>query len=68
MKRFAIVLTLVLLLTVMLVSPVLAAPGGMPGAHGVDGRTFGAVVSCAARTNPLGLAGHVRGGPAPCCP
>ena len=63
MKRFVTVLALVLLLTVVLVSPVLAAPGGMPAAHGVDGRTFGVVVSNLAQTNPLGLAAHVSG----CC-
>ncbi len=40
----------------------LAAPGGAPGAHGVDGRTFGSVVSNAARTDVGWLVYHVSGG------
>lgn len=39
----------------------LAAPGGMPAAHGVDGRTFGGAVSGLATTNPGALADHVSG-------
>jgi hypothetical protein len=34
---------------------------GMPGKHGVDGRTFGAVVSNAAQTDVWWLVGHVSG-------
>jgi hypothetical protein len=40
----------------------LAAPGGAPGAHGVDGRTFGSVVSNAAQTDVGWLVTHVSGG------
>lgn len=39
----------------------LAAPGGMPAAHGVDGKTFGGVVSAVAQANPIALAEHVGG-------
>ena len=39
---------------------ILAARGGMPAAHEVDGRTFGVVVSGRAQTNPIALAEHVR--------
>ena len=39
---------------------ILAARGGMPAAHGVDGRTFGGVVGGLAQTNPIVLAEHVR--------
>lgn len=35
--------------------------GGMPAAHGVDGRTFGGAVSGLAQTNPAALAAHVSG-------
>lgn len=34
---------------------------GMPEKHGVDGRTFGSVVSELARTGGQNLADHVRG-------
>jgi hypothetical protein len=40
----------------------LAAPGGAPGAHGVDGRTFGGLVSDAAQTDVGWLVSHVSGG------
>jgi hypothetical protein len=39
----------------------LAAPGGMPGAHGVDGRTFGGLVSGLAQSDPAALVSHVSG-------
>ena len=39
---------------------ILAARGGMPAAHGVEGRTFGGVVGGLAQTNPIVLAEHVR--------
>ena len=35
--------------------------GGMPAAHGVDGRTFGGAVRGLAQTNPGALASHVSG-------
>ena len=38
-----------------------APGGGMPAAHGVDGRTFGELVSEKAQEDPLGLADHVQG-------
>jgi hypothetical protein len=39
----------------------LKTTAGMPALHGVDGRTFGAVVSGLATTNPIALAAHVSG-------
>ena len=60
MKRLLVVL-IVVVMVLALATPAFAARGGMPAAHGVDGRTFGGVVSGAAQTNPLGLAEHVRG-------
>jgi hypothetical protein len=38
-----------------------AAPGGMPAAHGTDGKGFGAAVSHLAKTNPMALVAHVSG-------
>ena len=38
-----------------------AAPGGMPGAHGVDGKTFGKLVSGLATSGPGAVASHVSG-------
>ena len=49
----------VLLVLAILVTPVLAAPGGMPAAHGVDGKTFGKLVSDLARSGPGAVADHV---------
>jgi hypothetical protein len=40
----------------------LAVPGGAPAAHGVDGRTFGSLVSQAAQTDVGWLVTHVSGG------
>jgi hypothetical protein len=58
MKKISFVLVFVLLLT-MMVSSVAFAAGGMPAAHGVDGKTFGAAVSGLAQTDPGALADHV---------
>jgi hypothetical protein len=33
----------------------------MPAAHGVDGKTFGSVVSSLAKSEPGAIAGHVSG-------
>ena len=49
----------VLFVLAILVTPVLAAPGGMPAAHGVDGKTFGKLVSDLARSGPGAVADHV---------
>lgn len=38
-----------------------ASPGGMPAAHGVDGKTFGKVVSQLAKSSPGAIASHVSG-------
>jgi hypothetical protein len=61
MKR--LVTTLALTAAMLLpAGAALAAPGGMPAAHGVDGRTFGAAVSGLAQTDPGALVSHVSGG------
>ena len=47
------------LILALVVTPALAAPGGMPAAHGVDGKTFGKLVSDLARSGPGAVADHV---------
>lgn len=61
MKKAIVLLILLVLLVTAFTSVAYAAPGGMPAAHGVDGRTFGGVVAGLATTNPLALADHVAG-------
>ena len=34
---------------------------GLPGAHGVDGRTFGGLVSGLAKVDALALVAHITG-------
>jgi hypothetical protein len=59
MKKGIYALVLAMLLAATLVAPALAAQGGMPGAHGVDGRTFGSLVSELAKSEPGAVAEHV---------
>jgi len=59
MKKLAIVLVLALVLAAFPMSTVSANAGGMPAAHGVDGKTFGEVVSGLAQSSPGALAAHV---------
>lgn len=61
MKKLTVSLALVLVMAVM-VGNVAFAAGGAPGAHGVDGRTFGGLVSDTARSAPGALAEHSSGG------
>jgi hypothetical protein len=62
MKKLFIAVILSVLVASALSSVAFAAQGGMPAAHGVDGRTFGAVVSGLAQSDPGALAAHVSGG------
>ncbi len=57
-KALVLVVLAVMVMTIAL--PVFGK-GGMPAAHGVDGRTFGGAVSELAQTNPGALADHVSG-------
>jgi hypothetical protein len=61
MKRLIATLSLTAALMVP-ASAALAATGGAPGAHGVDGRTFGGLVSDAAQSDVGWLVTHVSGG------
>ena len=63
MKKLMVSMMLALLVSVMAVNLAFAA-GGAPAAHGVDGKTFGAVVSSTAQSAPGALAEHTSGGQA----
>jgi hypothetical protein len=62
-------LVMVLTLSLLVVSPAFAAGGGMPAAHGVDGKAFGGLVGSTAQSSPGAIADHVSssnsGGGAP---
>jgi hypothetical protein len=62
MKKISISIVAASLFVMMAFGVSFAAPGGMPAAHGVDGATFGTVVSGVAQTAPSALANHVSGG------
>jgi hypothetical protein len=64
MKKLVSLIVLTVVLSVAFTGVAFAAQGGMPGAHGVDGETFGGLVSELAQENPAGLVEHVTG----CCP
>jgi hypothetical protein len=61
MKKLTVSLVLTLVLAVMVANVAFAA-GGAPAAHGVDGRTFGTLVSTTAQSAPGALAEHTSGG------
>jgi hypothetical protein len=62
MKKTLVVMSIVAVVMAVMAVPVLAAPGGAPAAHGVDGKTFGAAVSGLAQSAPGAVAAHVSGG------
>ena len=62
MKRSLIIMSVVVAVLAIMVVPALAAPGGTPAAHGVDGKDFGAAVSGMAQSAPGAVAAHVSGG------
>lgn len=61
MKKITMSVVLAVMMAVMVFGPALAAPGGMPAAHGVSGRDFGAAVSWLAKSAPGAVADHVSG-------
>jgi hypothetical protein len=60
-KRLTVFLSASLLALAVLAVPAMAAQGGAPAAHGVDGPTFGKAVSGLAMSDPAALAAHVGG-------
>lgn len=64
MKKLFGICLITMFLLVGFTGAAFAARGGMPEAHGVDGRTFGEAVSEKAQEYPGAVADHVTG----CCP
>lgn len=62
MKKTLVVMSVVAVVMAVMAVPVLAAPGGAPAAHSMDGKTFGAAVSGLAQSAPGAVAAHVSGG------
>ena len=62
MKKTLVLMSVVAVVMAVMAVPVLAAPGGAPAAHGVDGKAFGAAVSGLAKSAPGAVAAHVSGG------
>ena len=54
--------TLALLVSVVFSGQAMAAKGGAPALHGVDGKTWGMAVSGLAQSEPGALAEHTSGG------
>lgn len=59
MKKLMFVTILAIALAVSSFGSVSADPGGAPGDHGVDGKTFGMLVSGLAQSVPGAVASHV---------
>lgn len=59
MKKLAIVLVLAIVLAAFPISTGAASSGGAPATHGVDGKTFGYLVSNLAQSAPGAMAAHV---------
>jgi hypothetical protein len=64
MKKFTVSFLFALTIATFAFGAAFAAPGGMPAAHGVDGQTFGYLVSNLAQSDPGALAYHTSGGQA----
>jgi hypothetical protein len=62
MKRLAVFLLVAVFTMAVMAVPALAAPGGMPAAHGVDGKTFGGLASGLAKSYPGAVADHLGAG------
>lgn len=48
------------MIVALLVSPALAVKGGVPAAHGVDGKEFGPLVKELATSEPGAVADHIK--------
>jgi hypothetical protein len=60
-KRLIVLVSAMTLALAVVAGPAMAAPGGTPAAHGVDGKTFGKAVSSLAKSEPGAVAAHVSG-------
>ncbi len=63
-RKFSHAVLLASLMSALTITSVFAEKGGMPDAHGVDGKTFGAAVSGLAQSEPGAVAEHVSEGKA----
>lgn len=59
MKKFTLSLILAVFVAVFAFGSAFAGTGGAPAAHGVDGKTFGYLVSGLAQSAPGAVADHV---------
>jgi hypothetical protein len=64
LKKTLVLGVIVTVLLLVMAVPAMAAPGGAPAAHGVDGKTFGGLVSGLATSYPGAVADHVSKAPA----
>ncbi len=60
MKRLAVFMFVAVFTMAVMAVPALAAPGGAPAAHGVDGKTFGKLTSGLAQSYPGAVADHIQ--------
>ena len=58
MKRIATFLFVAVFTMAVMAVPALAAPGGAPAAHGVDGKTFGKLKTGLAKSYPGAVPEH----------
>lgn len=61
MKRFAASVATAVVALVFSAGSAFAAAGGAPGAHGVEGRTWGQLVSGLAKSAPGAMGDHAAG-------
>jgi hypothetical protein len=59
MKRIAVFMFVAVFTMAVMAMPALAAPGGAPALHGVDGKTFGQATSGLAQAYPGAVAEHI---------
>jgi len=60
-KKTMVVVSVVAMFMAIMAVPVLAASGGTPAAHGLDGKAFGAAVSGLAQSAPGAIGAHASG-------
>jgi hypothetical protein len=60
MKRITVFMLVAVFALAVMAMPALAAPGGAPALHGVDGKTFGKVTSELAKSYPGAVAEHIQ--------
>jgi hypothetical protein len=64
MKKLLVLTVVSLFALAIMAAPALAAKGGMPAAHGLSGKDFGAATSALAQSAPGAVAAHHGAGQA----